>query len=51
MHLFQTNHRIIATYGVGSGNTPAHQYFERRTPVSGFYLPPKSKYYDYPNHH
>lgn len=23
MHFFKTNHRIIAAYGVGSGNAPA----------------------------
>lgn len=45
MYSFRVNHRIIATYGVGSGNAPAPQYFERRTPTSGFYLFPKSKYH------
>ena len=46
MLFFQTNHRIIATYGGGSGNAPALHYNGRRTPVSGFFSNPKPLYYE-----
>lgn len=42
MYICFLNHNVIATYGVGSGNTPAFFNKERRTPVGGSFFIPKS---------